>query len=55
MQNRIKRFKIFTKIDIRKRYYNVIVLAECQAVSTGRQGKPLGQNVYGTGRTIRWK
>ena len=34
---------------------NVIVLAEYQAVSTGRQGKLLGQNVYGTGRTTRWK
>jgi hypothetical protein len=34
---------------------NVIVLAEYQAVSTGKQGKPLGQNVYGAGRTTGWK
>jgi hypothetical protein len=33
----------------------VIVLAELQAVNTGRRGKPLGQNVYGTGRTTGWK
>jgi hypothetical protein len=33
----------------------VIVLAEYQAVNTGRRGKPLGQNVYGTGRTTGWK
>jgi hypothetical protein len=29
---------------------DVIVLAESQAVNTGKRDKPLGQNVYGTGR-----
>jgi hypothetical protein len=33
----------------------VIVLAEPQAVNTGKRGKPLGQNVYGTGRITGWK